>query len=400
MKVQSKSLFLLFLYSNLLININTTIIREAYHFFDVFYYKDIYKNYIKQKKKLKCSVEDGPNCFYIKGKNNSEISTEFQNIFPKNKNILNEKTEDILMQLKAKIQLINNNKEVDINVDDDIFNLDSPYVMQLYLTFESYDELTKLGDIYCPEIIDTQYDIDRITLTILGKLRLSQKNAKRYENQRIQTIKDEGPKNTYAFVESKEVIVKFNSKATVSSVYIKRNSYNIDNRPFYLYGFKNGRRFTMTKLQNVPTDHWIKVNGDGKKYDGIGLLRGFDYDNLVINAALNPEGLSNLSKYTKQYSSVLSEKINGALIDVINKMKTEDSKTKTGKIKVLTIDLNQNDIMQNVEQEENFDIPEELLKEIDNNNENRQSNNKKEDSRYKNNKAEPKKPQNAILQDL
>ena len=76
--------------------------------------------------------------------------------------------------------------------------------MSLYLTFESYDEITKLGDIYAPETIDNQYDVGRLTLTIIGKLRLSQKNAEKYVNPIPKKIKDEGPKGTYAFVESKK----------------------------------------------------------------------------------------------------------------------------------------------------------------------------------------------------
>ena len=63
--------------------INSTIIKEGYHFFDVFYYRDMYKNYLKQSKNNKCSIEDGPNCFYIKSKNESDIIKEIKNIYPK-----------------------------------------------------------------------------------------------------------------------------------------------------------------------------------------------------------------------------------------------------------------------------------------------------------------------------
>ncbi len=59
-------------------------------------------------------------------------------------------------------------------------SFDSPLVMSLFLTFESYDEKTKLNDIYSPETIDTQFDIGRLTLTILGKLRISQRDSKLY----------------------------------------------------------------------------------------------------------------------------------------------------------------------------------------------------------------------------
>ena len=56
----------------------------------------------------------------------------------------------------------------------------------------------------------------------MGKLRLSQKNAKQFENPTPKSPKDEGSKGTYAYVyvESKEVIIKFNSKSNISFVYI------------------------------------------------------------------------------------------------------------------------------------------------------------------------------------
>ena len=59
-------------------------------------------------------------------------------------------------------------------------------------------------------------------MNIIGKLRLSQKNSKKFENPLPKNIKEEGPKGTYAFVESKEVIIKFNTKSSISSVYIKK----------------------------------------------------------------------------------------------------------------------------------------------------------------------------------
>ena len=59
-----------------------------------------------------------------------------------------------------------------------MYSFDSPLVMSLFLTFESYNEKTKKNDIYSPETIDTAFDIGRLTLTILGKLWISQKNSK------------------------------------------------------------------------------------------------------------------------------------------------------------------------------------------------------------------------------
>jgi len=357
-----KSITILFLYISSFININSTLISEGYHFFDPLYYRDMYKGFLKQKKNNKCSIDDGPNCIYIEGKNKLEISKELENIYPDSDNFLKETPENILLKLKETSKLITNKDEKDL--DEEVFSFDSPYVMSLYLTFESYDEITKKGDIYAPETIDTPYDIGRLTLTIIGKLRLSQKNSKEFESPLVRNIREEGPKGTYAFVESKEVIIKFNSKSSISSVYIKKNSFNKDNKTFFLYGYKNGHKYVISKIQNVPSNQWLKIIGDGKKYDSVGIPRGFDYDNFVINASVNMDNSMYKINYSKRRSSFLNEKINGAILDALNQIKNGEIKTENGlgAIKVVKIDLNQNEIIQ--QQEEDFDIPEELMNEL------------------------------------
>ena len=349
---------------SLFININTTLISEGYHFFDTFYYKDMYKDFIKQKKSSKCSIEDGPNCLYIKGKNDQELHKELNNIIYDNDLSIRESPEQILSKLKAASKLINN-KEEDA-LDEEVFSLDSPYALSLQLTFESFDEMTKNGDIYSPETIDTPFDIGRITLTIVGKLRLSQKNSKIFENPEYLSVKEDRPRGTYAFVESKEVFVKFNSKSTFVSVYIKKNNFNKDNKPFFLYGYKNGKKKLITKVQNVPSNQWIKISGDGKKYDSIGLIRGFDFDNFVIYGSVNAENSYDLDKITKKYSSALSEKINGAIRSALSQIDTKDLKSngKTNKVKIIKIDINQNELIQDDEEDAIFDIPEELMDEL------------------------------------
>ena len=383
MESKVKSAFILFLYFSYFININTTIIAEGYHFFDIFYYRDMYKNFVKQQKNNKCSINDGPNCIFLESKSKDLISKELKNIYPDSNTFLKETPENIFLKLKEKAKLISTKEKETID-EDEVFSFDSPYVMSLYLTFESYDELTRKGDVYAPETIDTQYDIGRLTLTIMGKLRLSQKNSKNFESP-IPQIKDEKPKGTYAFVESKEVFIKFNSKSIISSVYIKKNSYNKDNKSFYLYGYKDGHKKVITKIQNVPSNHWLKVTGDGKRYDSIGLLRGFDYDNFIINASINQENSANLNKYAKKYSNFFNEQVNNAIQDAITQLRNEDTSVGSPGIKVLKINLNQNEIFQEQEQDENFEIPEELLNEINNNennnNDNKKINNEKEEDK-------------------
>ena len=367
MKTKIKSIYILFLCLSTFTK--STIISEGYHFFDVFYYRDMYKSFIKQNKINKCSIGDGPNCVFIQSKSKNEISKDLKNIYPDSEEFFQETPENILLKLKEKTKLISTKEKE--KLDEEIFSFDSPYVMSLYLTFESYDEKTKEGDIYAPETIDTPYDVGRMTLNVFGKLRLSQKNIEKFEDPTPKSLKQEGPKGTYAFVESKEVFINFNSKSSIVSLYIRKNSYNKNNKTFYLYGYKDGNKHIITKVQNVPSNRWIKINGDEKKYDSIGLIRGFDYDNLIINTPVNLEKTFDVNKYQKKYSSFLNEKINVILQDTLNQLKNEGIQSENDEpgIKVIKIDLNQNNFFQEEpeEQEENFEIPEEIMNEINKN---------------------------------
>ena len=121
-------------------------------------------------------------------------------------------------------------------------------------------------------------------------------------------------------------------------------------------------------MENVPSTRWIKVNGDGNKYDSILLIRGFDYDNFVINAQVSKDNSIDFNKINKKYSEVISERINNAIQDTMKQIKNgADINTikENGKnVKIIKIDLNQNDILEQNEQED-FDIPEELMDELE-----------------------------------
>ena len=360
------------------ININSTIIKEGYHFFDLFYYRDYYKALTKQKKSNQCSIENGPSCYYIKGKNEDLISSELKKIYPSKETFKRESPENILTKIKETTTSIQGKDPEEIK--EEVYSFDTPYMVSLYLTFESYDEKTKYNDIYAPEIIDNQYEAGRLTLTITGKLRLTQKNAELYESKGLFDLRDEGPKKTYAYVESKEVIFKFSSKSSINSLYIKKNKFNKNNKTFFLYGYKNGHRHIITKVENVPSYKWVRVNGNGEKYDYIGLIRGFDYDNFVINAVASKNDLNDLNKLTKKYSTAFNEKINEVITKLVGDLKSEDFKSidgdNIGNIKVVQIHLNQNDMAQETD-DNDFEIPEEIMDEINKNEKIKNDNNKK-----------------------
>ena len=134
MKIKTKSISILFFYISYFININTTIISEGYHFFDIFYNKDIYKSIIRQKKSNKCSIEDGPNCVFIEGKDKNQIIKDLKYIYPdEDIYLLSRNPRKYFIKIKRR-NLKNKHKRKRINRHE-VFSFDSPYVMSLYLTF-------------------------------------------------------------------------------------------------------------------------------------------------------------------------------------------------------------------------------------------------------------------------
>ena len=86
-KINAESIILIYIFSFQIIT--ATIIKEGYHFFDIFYYKDMYKNFVTQKNNNKCSIDEGPNCYYTP-KNASLIVHDLKSIFPKSYSFLKE----------------------------------------------------------------------------------------------------------------------------------------------------------------------------------------------------------------------------------------------------------------------------------------------------------------------
>ena len=103
-----------------------------------------------------------------------------------------------------------------------------------------------------------------------------------------------------------------------------------------------------------------------KKYESIGLERGFDFDNIVINSAV--DGQVDLNQMTRKYfSNILNDKISTAINQALNNIK--DGKSIKGNsidpVKVIKINIDPGEIAKNKNEEEEFDIPEELLNQID-----------------------------------
>ena len=133
-RISESLIFFIYISSISFTNINTKIISEGYHFFDIFYYRDFYQNIITQKNNNKCTIEDGHSCYYIKSKDENLISSELNSLYKDKELFKQETNEKIYSKIKAATKSIQG-KDVK-EIEEEIYSFDTPYMVSLYLTFE------------------------------------------------------------------------------------------------------------------------------------------------------------------------------------------------------------------------------------------------------------------------
>jgi hypothetical protein len=126
-----------------------------------FIYLDRFKVFSFEKYNQKCSLNNGPNCYYIENKRiikYEEENNQLKDIEQKSNEILDYKKEWMDIYTKSKeLGYINSFNEINTYISDykkyissknDSEQIPSPINLRLRLTFESYDDITIKGDIY------------------------------------------------------------------------------------------------------------------------------------------------------------------------------------------------------------------------------------------------------------
>ena len=281
-----------------------------------------------------CSLEQGPNCFFLSSVNPSE---NFTNSKMTINNALN----------KYKSQIAKTKKK-NTNEHGSNINLDQKMELRLLLTFESYDQLTKEKDIYMPEELNTEYEKGNIHLKFKGKLRLTQKNQiKNKESDTMDNKKEILPDGPYGIIEGEQVIVEFDNPSYVKSLYIKKNmDFKSQTKDFTLVGFKDGNNIILGTKKNVPHDKWTKVVLKNELLDGFILPKGIDVDNIKISYSFEVNALE--EQLTKVVDQLLEEKTLESFKSKQGNVKVVamEYDPKTGKLRELdmdNLDLNDND---------------------------------------------------------
>lgn len=143
--------------------------------------------------------------------------------------------------------------------------------MNLLLTFESYDEATRKGDIYMPEEKVIKFKVGFFKLSFIGKLRLRNLNEKNPNDKKALE-----PQLTFGIIESKELIIKSDKPMTFNYVYIRPQKgiklnkkitivgYSNDDKEVYRVSetIANGRKWTKVIGRETVTIDYLKFAGD------------------------------------------------------------------------------------------------------------------------------------------
>jgi hypothetical protein len=134
--------------------------------------------------------------------------------------------------------------------------------MNLLLNFESFDQTTKVRDVYMPEEKIINFNVGYLKLNFKGKLRLTieKENLIKTVNRNVET----GPTGTYGVIEERDLLIKFDKPVLIKYLYIrphfstKENKYK--NYEMNVVGYLNEQVVFSTKMYIMPNNReWVNL---------------------------------------------------------------------------------------------------------------------------------------------
>ena len=250
-----------------------------------FLYYSRYKEYYNQKKMNKCSLNNGPNCYFIENKfiqnyniiaNNDNINNEWIYFYNKTQNYeYNQTLQYFENYTKNYIEKKSKKIDKEQNSQGEVFK----YLM----TFDSFDEYTIKKDTYFDQklLIKSFYDKEFI-IEIKGKLKLSyDKDLSEYY---LNVIDNEYPSTTYGIIESNYITISFKGKPFICNFfYIKSHNKNNKSEQIYFYGYIGNKIvFSYSYNDNIKRkEKWLKVFFPSSYLINILIISGpYDIDNI------------------------------------------------------------------------------------------------------------------------
>jgi hypothetical protein len=143
----------------------------------------------------------------------------------------------------------------------EVFKFTPKIMMNLLLNFESFDQTTKIKDVYMPEEKIINFNVGYLKLNFKGKLRLTADREKSNNNVDKVAISD-GPSNTYGVVEDRDLFIKFDKPVVVKYLYIRAHDYGRDtsykykNNEMNISGYKKEQMIFSTRM-NFHDHNWV-----------------------------------------------------------------------------------------------------------------------------------------------
>ena len=283
-----KKIFFLLYFIN---NIKSIYLPSGIKSLNKFLYYSRISKYSEQNIDKICSISDGPNCFFTE----KEYIKHY--IFTKNENNINDKINNAWVKLYSKIPK-NEYKEILEKLEFNTSNYINTYsnqideeqnpkneIINLLMTFDTFDVDTLKGDIYLEEKMGKIIYNENVIADIKGKLLLKYDNDKS-ENDLKNKIQDY-PTNTYGVIESDFITISFRNKLfSVNFFYIKGHDEYSKYEPINFYGYLNDQLvYSYTYTDNKKRkEKWLKVGFPDKILVDKLLVSGtYDIDNISFH---------------------------------------------------------------------------------------------------------------------
>ena len=291
-KFNSHLFFSLIIISLLLIQQNKSLyLNSAIKSINKFLYYSRMEIFEEQNKYNKCSLNQGPDCYFsdkkyasnfiIENEENSEI------------NLINKQWVEILKKIQK-----NNIEKLKNNINYLTSNYISKYskeideeqnpknqILNLLLTFDSFDVDTIKGDIYLEERMGKIIYNEQIIADIKGKLLL--KYDKDISEKDLKNKYQDYPSTTYGVIESDFITISFKGKLfSVNFFYIKGHDEYSKYEPINFYGYLNDQMvYSYTYTDNKKrNEKWLKVGfPDNIIVDKLIVSGMYDIDNISFN---------------------------------------------------------------------------------------------------------------------
>ena len=270
---------------------NSIYLRSGIKVFNKFLYHSRMSKYVEQNKDKICSLSDGPNCFftekiytkhYILTKNENNKNSRINNDWVKLYSLIPKNEYQIYLQ---KLEL-NTSKYINSysNLTDEEQNPKNE-IVNLLMTFDTFDVDTIKGDIYLEEKMGKIIYNEKIIADIQGKLLL--KYDKDKNEEKFKYLYQDYPSTTYGVIESEFITISFRGKLfSVNFFYIKGHDEYSKYEPINFYGYLGEQlvysyTYTDNKKRN---EKWIKVAfPENIIVDKIIVSGKYDIDNISFN---------------------------------------------------------------------------------------------------------------------